>query len=180
MENIRECYERNFKGNEREPWEKIQRRVKNGETIIIEVEHGAAILDWFEKSKTLLFIYLFIEEDYRGKGIGKQLFNKAKELVDEFGAECLLFETELPETSDYAEKRCKMFVNWGCKQIPITYYQPALSQKQEPERLILWTTKEFNVTAKQLKTFLFEFYGILGQLDTPNLISMLKEINEMP
>lgn len=170
--------------DEREPFENIINRIKNGGTpetrIILAKDNGrviGGIVTDYLTEDIAQPIYLVVKEEYRRKGVGRDLFESS---VRNYGN--VFIEIDNPETVSVENsgmdpaKRKEMYEKWGFKQVPIKYAQPPLSKdgNYEYSMLLMYRT---NITKKTVKTFLDVFYSGLSASDSRELIRMKNEID---
>ena len=169
--------------DEREPFENIINRVKNKtlpETrIILAKDNGrviGGIVTDYLTDDIAQPIYIVVREEYRRKGVGRDLLECA---VRGYGN--VFIEIDNPETvsSDKSamdpSKRKEMYEKWGFKQVPIKYAQPPLSENGNYEWNLLLMHRA-NITKKTVKKFLDVFYEGLSASDSPELKRMKEEI----
>lgn len=170
--------------DEREPFDNIISRVKNKtlpETrIILEKDNGrviGGIVTDYLTEDIAQPIYLVVMEEYRRKGVGRDLFERA---VKDYGN--VFIEIDNPETVSANNsgmdpvKRKEMYEKWGFKQVPIKYVQPPLSENGNYEWNLLLMHRA-NITKKTVKKFLDVFYDGLSASDSPELERMKEEIS---
>ncbi len=203
--------------NEREPFdEKILPRLMeraNVPTAFIVLAYeddmlvGGEIIDWYSSCAAMEIIYLAVDEKMRGKSIGRHILQEATKIVCQtiegqgVLVKNIFFEAENPyltaDTCFNTESRLRFFAASGAAMIPIPYYQPPLSEKQDWARNlylcvlpfmrkdngdISWEVGNTYIAAQTVMDFLKEFYKGLNYLekaaavleDTSSLLEIIK------
>jgi ABC-type phosphate transport system substrate-binding protein len=179
--------------NELEPQQAIAKRLKEKKQVSPQPEthlivsgedldgdpknaklDGVVVLEIYTKSGVGLVTYLAVLEHARQKGLGKELFDQARRLMNSRNsASILLAEVHKREPKEsITPARFEFFRKMGGAIIPINYVQPALSKHSEKVRslvLMAFSTKEENaikeVDCLDLISFFEEFYLAL---ETPH------------
>ena len=196
--------------NEREDFEEILRRTKADYTeilpktiILLGIDQGEVvggeIIDLYQECQALEIIYLAVNPDYRGAGIGRKIvIDYTSELLSllktthNIEVRNVYFETNNPLMTPQANDsfnttdRLAIFSKLGAKWIDIDYVQPALSSNQkEVHNLLLMTFPMLGeshnyIEASSLKSFLELFYKGLGADKTESsLCKMMQQIEQI-
>lgn len=170
--------------DEREPLENIIYRIENRgfpkTKIILETEDnlvvGGVITDYLAEDIAQP-IYIVVRETYRGKGIGRNLFEESIRNYTH-----VFVEIDNPETVDVRNSaidpraRKEMYERWGFKRVPIDYVQPPLSENSDYERNLILMYRA-NINKRVVKRFLERFYYGLNASDSEELAKMFRQID---
>src|SRR5437588_6438822 len=112
---------------------------------------GGTIFSYVQRSNCGFSEYLVVDRAFRGKGLGRELFERRKAILDGLAAHhaqatCrgLFIEADNPqrtpaelaeaerETSLEARERLRLFEHLGFRRVDIAYVQPALAANKAP------------------------------------------------
>jgi GNAT superfamily N-acetyltransferase len=158
---------------------------------------GFAFVERYRESQCLLLSYIAVEEDWRGQGLARELFDRAlgsaQKAAQQDGGPIRAIFAEIhdprrvPEGSDVIdpEARVRIMERLGAWRVPISYVQPALgegSKRSDQLMLIAFPLDgKPTVDASAVAEFLREYYGALGVEDLAgdgDLTQMEKELTE--
>jgi GNAT superfamily N-acetyltransferase len=159
----------------------IVARTRNGPEGGAKVVGGIAI-EYFRRSKAALATYLAVAPDQRRKGLGRHLLANAIEKVsqDNGGVSPPIFaEVERPEAQvtdaqrRSAQGRLSVIAALGGRKLEIVYIQPKLGTQQHVVNDLMLVLLQSSgqipdgFPAATVRAFLDEFFGSLGQRETP-------------
>ena len=160
---------------------------------------GGMVVDWYPDCGALEIIYIVVDNDYRSKGIGKELIATGLDLIQQKisatgkSVKHIFLEVDIPftaqsdsETSMDPIARVIVWEKYGARRIPINYVQPPLSPGKEPvDNMMLMCLSghcgitEESISAEDLKDFLTDFYKGLNAAGRKELQIMLDEIDRV-
>lgn len=195
--------------NERESFSDIIPRIRHNDSATHPYSYcvlamdgrsiaGGVVADWYPSCKSLEIIYIAVDPDKRGQGVGKHLLkNEALPRImaaireeEKSEVKNIFLEVEIPIREPMGMEinpvdRVVIWDKWGAKRIPIHYTQPPLSPGKAPaSNLMLMALPVGNIPSDRIKSedlvsFLKDFYKGLGASDSIFLTSMIQEIEEI-
>ena len=193
LKDVIEIYYEAFPENEREPPDKIKRRIMDSEYDLLVVKRnntvvGFSLLYVFERLFFGLFHYMAVRKECRNLGIGSRLFCKTYEHFEKAtpSGKFLLLEVEDPAYGTPSERslrlrRQKWYERLGASTIVnFEYFLPPMSADYPTEMLLMVYAghDQIDVNEDVLRRMLIAVYEeVYGRrADDPYLRRMLKSL----